>query len=78
MLNYSVLESLFDEIMSGFSKEDIDNWLAFDAEREMLDRLQQGEMVITFHSIPVTKLVDVREIFVQEFLSTEDVYPLAA
>jgi len=74
MLNYKELDLLFDEILASFSKERLEAWLSFDAEREMLERLQHGEMVITFHSIPVTKLVDTRESFVQE----QDFYILAA
>ena len=77
MLNYKELDSLFDQILKGFSKEDLENWLAFDAQREMLERLQEGETVITHHSITVTKLFDAREIFLSE-PCLEDVYTLAA
>jgi len=79
MLNYKELDILFEQIMSQFSKEDLENWLAFDAQREMLERLLQGgETVITFHNITVTKLVDARETFQSESLIGDAPYILAA
>ncbi len=75
MLNYKELDVPFDQILTSFSKEDLENWLAFDAEREMLERLQGGETVMTYHCIPVTKLVDARDSFPPESLA---VYTLAA
>ncbi|GEM_PF-1735369 len=77
MLNYKELDTLFDHILNEFSKADLENWLAFDAEREMLERLQDGETVITHHSITVTKLFDAREIFLAEPW-VDDIYTLAA
>ncbi len=77
MLNYEELDRQVDDILATFSREDIENWIAFDAQREMLDQLQAGQTVITYHSIPVTKLVDARDSFLIEFL-TEEVYTLAA
>lgn len=77
MLNYKELDLLFDEILAGFSKENLEAWLTFDAEREMLEQLQQGEMVVTFHNVVLTKPLPVREPFLQE-LTMNDSYPLAA
>ena len=49
MLNYKELDAKFTQLLSNFSKEDLKAWLEFDKQREMLDRLLNGETV-TFHS----------------------------
>jgi len=77
MLNYKELDQEFDQILNHFSKEDLENWLAFDAEREVLERLQDGETVLTYNKIPITRLLDTRESFLPEALE-EEYYTLAA
>ena len=79
MLNYEELDRQVDEILAKISRDDLESWFAFDVQREMLDRLQEGEAVIIRHSIKVTKLVDAqsRETFQFESLSG-DTYALAA
>lgn len=78
MLNYKELDTLFEQIIGQFSKKDLENWLAFDAQREMLERLIEGKTVITHHSITVTKLMDTKEVFQSEPLTGNLSYALAA
>ncbi len=77
MLNYEEIDQQIDALFASFSKEDLEAWLAFDAEREMLEQLQHGEMVITFHSVVLAKPLRLREPFLQE-LVIDNSYPLAA
>ena len=49
MLDYQELDAKFTQLLSKFSKEDLQAWVEFDKQREMLDRLLNGETV-TFHS----------------------------
>lgn len=79
MLNYKELDLMFDQILAGFSKQDLENWLAFDAEREMLERLQEGQTVITHHKVQVArpKTMNARDSFLIESV-VEFSYALAA
>ena len=45
MLDIDKLDKQFDEILSSFSEEKIQQWLDFAEERETIDRLFNGESV---------------------------------
>ena len=45
MLNLKELEKQFDEILDSFTEKDLKDWLDFAEQREILDKLQKGEIV---------------------------------
>ena len=45
MLDIDKLDKQFDEILSSFTEEKIQQWLDFAEERETIDRLFNGESV---------------------------------
>ena len=62
MLNYKELSAKFTEILSSFSANDLKAWIKFDNQREELERLIEGEIVmVTFDDFSVSRLYDVNE-----------------
>lgn len=49
MLNYKELDMKFTQLLVDFSKEDLQAWVEFDKQREMIDLLLNGE-IVTFQS----------------------------
>lgn len=45
MLDLKKLEEQFDKILKSFSTEDLQDWIDFADNRELLDRLKNGEKV---------------------------------
>jgi hypothetical protein len=60
MLNIEELEKQFDSILNSFSKQDLDEWIAFAEERETLEKLSKGETVTlkfdTYQIAPIKNL----------------------
>ncbi|MCC7467225.1 MAG: hypothetical protein IT261_13185 [Saprospiraceae bacterium] len=77
MLDYSKLDKAFDNALKRFSKDSLEGWLAFDRERELLEKLRNGEAVDLSHNTQVSKLLDKRESYNLTLMESNN-YALAA
>ncbi len=59
MLNIEELEKQFDQFLEAFTDKDLLDWLEFAEQREMLQKLQQGEIVKTKLKLNVHQIASI-------------------
>lgn len=78
MLDINKLNTKFDEILSSFTEEKVQQWIDFADERELIERLLKGESVDIVLDKINPKYLDSNEI-VSEYSNVDgDNYALAA